>query len=50
MERMMYQLSVLILSTSIGLFFVATSSIDVEQSKMDQSLSQKLSATTVWAK
>lgn len=50
MERAMHQLSVLIASTSIGLFFMSTYSIDVDQRNIAQSLSQKASITTVWAK
>jgi hypothetical protein len=50
MERVMHQLSILIASTSIGLFFLSTSSIGVNQSNIAQSLSQKASLTKVWIK
>ena len=50
MERVMHHLSVLIVSTSIGLFLLSIYFIGAEQRNIAETLSDDASLTTVWAK
>ncbi|WP_181280586.1 hypothetical protein [Aphanothece hegewaldii] len=43
MERFMHQLSVLIISTSLGLFFLSTYSLKSDQGNLSETLSEKAS-------
>ncbi|GFE70481.1 hypothetical protein [Chroococcus sp. FPU101] len=50
MERVMYHLSILIASTSIGLFLISTHLINAEQRNITEALSEDTSLTSVWLK
>lgn len=50
MERAMHHLSVLIASTSIGLFLISIYCINAEQRNISETLSEDTSLTTVWVK